>query len=137
MLRLRVRIERVDRAKSLETLAIANSGFVGSEPEVLLPFTLARQLRLEELVEPQLEEKLLGDGRRVSLMKYPRSVRVYIVTEDRVEGPETSSVLTVPGARYVLLNDKLLGRLRVVLLDFGEGLWCFRDEIGRKVRHSV
>lgn len=48
----------------------------------------------------------------------------------------TSSAIVSQGARYVLLNDKLLGRLGVVLLDFGEGIWCFRDELGRRERRS-
>ena len=34
-------------------------------------------------------------------------------------------------ADEVLISDKLAGRLGIVALDFGEGLWCFRDELGR------
>jgi len=41
-----------------------------------------------------------------------------------------------PKASYPLLNDKLLGRLRIVLIDFAEGVWCFRDELGREERRS-
>jgi len=50
---------------------------------------------------------------------------VYIVTDNRVEGPVISHALVPPNARYILLNDKLVGKLRIVLLDFGEGIRCF------------
>jgi len=33
-------------------------------------------------------------------------------------------------ADEALISDKLAGRLGIVALDFGEGLWCFRDELG-------
>ncbi len=61
---------------------------------------------------------------------------MYVVTDDRVVGPVRCSVY-VSSVRYVLMNDKLLGKLGIVCLDFAEGLWCFRDELGRKVRRSV
>ena len=137
MLRLRIRIERVDSDRSIETIGIANSGFIGIEPEILVPNNIERELRLHEIAEPKIHTKIAGDGREVELIKYRNSAKVSIITEDRVEGPITCSVLVSPRARYVLLNDKLLGRLKVVLLDFGEGIWCFRDELGRKERKSV
>jgi len=33
-------------------------------------------------------------------------------------------------ADEVLVSGKLAGRLSIVVLDFAEGLWCFRDEVG-------
>ena len=137
MLRLRVRIERVDGLRSVDVVAIANSGFAGLEPEVLLPLSVAERLRLHEVAEPEARTKVTRDGRGVSLLRYGDSVRVYVLAGDRVEGSVTSAAVVAPGARYVLLNDKLLGRLRVVLLDFGDGTWCFRDELGRRERRSL
>ncbi len=137
MLRLRVRIERVDGKASVEVVGVANSGFVGLEPEVLVPMRIANELKLSELGEPEVHTKIAGDGRELELLRYRGAVRVYVVTEDRVEGPVVSDVLVAPRARYVLLNDKLLSKLRIVLLDFGEGIWCFRDELGKKERRSV
>ncbi|RLF04232.1 MAG: hypothetical protein DRK00_07170 [Thermoprotei archaeon] len=137
MLRLRVRIERIDGSAGINVVAIANSGFAGLEPEVLLPLDIVKRLKLHEVTEPEAHVKITGDGREVSLLRYRRAVKVYILADDRVEGPVTSSVVVSPGARYVLLNDKLLGRLRIVLLDFGEGIWCFRDELGKRERSSL
>ena len=137
MLRLRVRIERIDRSKRVEAIAIANSGFIGFEPEILLPQAVAKRLELHEVGEPETRVKVTGDGREVSLLVYREAVMVYVIAEDRVEGPVAATAVVSPGARYVLLNDKLAGRLKIVLLDFGEGTWCFRDELGKRERSSL
>ena len=65
MLRLRVKIEVINNKLSIKTLAIANSGFIGVEPEILLPIELSRQLELHEIGEPEIHTKLLGDGRKL------------------------------------------------------------------------
>ena len=62
---------------------------------------------------------------------------MYILTEDRVEGPVKASVLVASKGRYILLNDKLLSKLNISLIDFGEGIWCFRDELGKRERRSI
>ena len=137
MLRLRVRIEVVKSSRSIEAIAIANSGFVGMEPEILIPSSIARELKLYEVGEAETHMKITGDGREVGFLKYRELVKVYVVTEDRIEGPVISTVIVSPTARYTLLNDKLLGKLKIVLLDFGEGIWCFKDELGVKERRSL
>jgi len=137
VLKLRVKIERIDRSLFVETVGLANSGFIGVEPEILIPARLAQELKLHEVREPEAHTKITGDGREVTLMKYRNSVNVYVLTEDRVEGPILCSALVSPRARYILLNDKLLGKLKVVLLDFSSGTWCFRDELGRRERRSL
>ncbi|WP_202908713.1 hypothetical protein [Vulcanisaeta sp. EB80] len=40
-------------------------------------------------------------------------------------------------ADEALLSDKLVSKLGVVLIDIGEGLWCFKDELGKIVRRSL
>jgi len=132
VLRLRVRLQV--ESKCIETLALANSGFIGAEPEIMLPEPLAREL-LGNKPPTITVKRILADGSTINLVRCVEPVNVYVVTEDRVVGP-------VPAYPYisristVLLNDKLLGKLGIVLLDFGEGLWCFRDELGFKTRHS-
>lgn len=137
MLRLRVRIERVDGAKHVDVVGVASSRFIGAEPEVLIPTSIARELSIHELSEPEMHTEVTGDGREVTLLRYRNAVKVYVLTEDRVEGPVSSNVLVLPGPKYVLLNDKLLGKLKIVLLDFGEGIWCFRDELSKCERRSI
>ncbi|MHC1627465.1 MAG: pepsin/retropepsin-like aspartic protease family protein [Candidatus Nezhaarchaeales archaeon] len=137
MLRLKVKIERVDGSKTINVIAIANSGFIGSKPEILLPDHIVRELKLHEIRTPQASIKISGDGREIPLIRYSEAVNVYVIEEDRVEGPVLSDVLSISGIKNILLNDKLLGKLGIVLLDFGEGTWCFRDELGVKKRSSA
>ena len=63
--------------------------------------------------------------------------QVSVVEEDAESEPVESSILVLGGAKHVLINDKLAGRLGIVILDVGEGLWCFRDEVGRRIRRSL
>ncbi|RLF04100.1 MAG: hypothetical protein DRK00_07485 [Thermoprotei archaeon] len=121
----------------MELAAIANSGFSGAVPEVVVPAYVAAELALREVVEPEPASKLTGDGRVASMIRYPHSVKVYVLGGDRVEGGVVSDVLTLPAIGHVLLNDKLLSRLGIVIVDAGEGLWCFRDEMGRRIRRGV
>ena len=79
---------------------------------------------------------MTGDGRRVALLRYREAVEVSVVEPDRVEGPVVCDVLVPEAGSMVLLNNVLLGRLRIVVLDFETGLWCFRDEIGERERQS-
>ncbi|MCX8205437.1 MAG: hypothetical protein N3H31_07305 [Candidatus Nezhaarchaeota archaeon] len=132
MLRIRVRLLT---EKSVEALAIANSGFIGSEPEVLIPLRLVKQL-YGESPSVTLVERVLADGSRTLLAKCTKPLGVYVVTEDRVVGP-VEAYAYASRAGFVLLNDKLLGRLGVAIIDPGEGLWCFRDEVGSRVRRGV
>ncbi|OYT40345.1 MAG: hypothetical protein B6U89_02415 [Desulfurococcales archaeon ex4484_58] len=134
MLRLKIRIERIDSIKNIETIGLANSGFIGQEPEILLPRYIIEELDLDSIVKPEKYYKITGDGRRIELLRYRDGVKVYVITEDRVVDPVKANVLTIEGSRYVLLNDKLLGELGIVLIDFGRGIWCFRDELGKKTR---
>ena len=43
-MRLRIKLERVDGGASTTLIALANSGFVGEAPEVLVPGHVAKEL---------------------------------------------------------------------------------------------
>ena len=130
MLRLRV---RVCRDSCVEMLAIANTGFIGSEPEIMLPHQV-----LERIVEsPRLEsvERVLADGSRTVLRRTLEYLDVSAVEEDRTVGPVKAKAYVSRGGP-ALLNDKLLDELGIVILSPGRGLWCFSDELGKRVRRS-
>jgi hypothetical protein len=83
-----------------------------------------------------LVERVLADGSRVLLPRLVHPLDVYLVTEDRVEGPIKTHVYITRG-RFILLNDALLSKLRIVILDPFEGIWCFKDETGKKERRGA
>ena len=132
LLKLKIRVCKGSRCA--EVLGIANSGFIGEEPEILLPQNVIRFVLGEEF-STVLVERVLADGSRILIPRRDEALDVYAVTEDRVVGPVQSRAYVSSG-ELTLLNDKLLSSLRISIIDPGEGLWCFRDELGLKVRRG-
>jgi hypothetical protein len=135
---IRLRIRLVREGKSVDVVALINSGYETREPEVLLPVAIATQLPIyPRLPEGAIvKEYKLADGSITKLIKVSRAVQIYVVEEDRVVGPVEASLVIAEKAEEVLISDKLAEKLGIVALDFGERLWCFRDEIGRVTRKS-
>lgn len=131
MLRLKVKLCR--GSACVEALAIANSGFVGTEPEILAPLKVSEAL-FGPNPKVELVGRVLADGSRALLPRALDPVDIYVVEEDRVVGPVRARAYI--GGRFVLLNDKLLGKLGIVIIDAGEGLWSFRDEMGLRTRRG-
>ena len=112
----------------------------GSAPQTRLKQLFANIESGETLISGSpnviLVERVLADGSRVLLPRLVHPLDVYLVTEDRVEGPAKAYAYMTRG-RFVLLNDALLSRFHVVILDPLEGVWCFRDEIGKRERKGI
>ncbi len=83
------------------------------EPEILVPSHVVNQLKLHNIKELETYTKITGDGREIRFLKYRNAVKVYVVTGDRVEGPIINTVLLSTRAKYTLLNDKLLSKLKI------------------------
>jgi hypothetical protein len=69
-------VEHADGRRVAEPAAIANSGFVSPEPEVLLPLSTAEHLALSEIAEPEAVRKALGDGSEAVMLRYKDAVNV-------------------------------------------------------------
>jgi hypothetical protein len=136
VIKLRLKLVRGDN--SVEVTALVNSGYETLEPEILVPSNTAENLSLYPRL-PQgaiIKEYKLADGSISRLIKISKAILVYAVEEDRVVGPVESSLAIAEKAEEPLISDKLAGKLGIVALDFGEGLWCFRDEISKVTRRS-
>ena len=127
------------RGGEAEVVALVNSGYETSRPEMLLPASLAHQLGLYPALPQgsEVREYVLADGTRARLVRIPDALEVSVVTEDRVVGPVKCDVAIAEGAEEPLIGDKLADALSIVALAIGEGLWCFRDELGRRTRRSA
>ncbi len=136
-IRLRLRLVRGEK-HSIDVVALVNSGYETREPELLVPREVAEHLDLLPKLPSgsEVREYVLADGTVVRLIRVPKAVKVFVVEEDRIVGGIESNVVISDRAEEVLISDKLAGKLGIVALDFGEGLWCFKDELGRKVRYS-
>ena len=132
-----LRLRLVKGGKSVEVIALVNSGYETREPEVLVPASIAALLSLSG-DEPGtlVKEYKLADGSTTRLLRIPREVLVYAVEEDRVVGPVEASLVVAERADEALISDKLAGKPGVVILDLGEEVWCFKDEVGRVARKT-
>ncbi len=132
VLKLRVRI--CHESRCIETVGVARSGFAGRDPEITIPEVVARKLLGERLqAEPK---KVMMDGTCMTLPRLNKPLDLYVVAEDRVEGPVKVYAYMVKG-NLILLNDKTLSTLNIVIIDPYEGVWCFKDELGKKQRKGV
>ena len=132
---VRVRVRIVGSGGSLETVALANSGYEAETPQIMVPVKLARLLGLwppEGLEETEYDTA----GGPLRVWVAARACRVSVVAEE-AEAPEVEAdVVISPLADEVLLSDKLIGELGIALEDVGRGLWRFRWEPRDKVRRS-
>lgn len=135
-IRLRLRLKRMNR--SIDVVALVNSGYETLEPEILLPSLIAKELNLLPSIPPGsvIKEYVLADGSITKLIRIPKALRVSVIEEDRLVGNVEVNAVISDKADEVLISDKLAGKLGIVALDFAEGLWCFKDELGRKIRRS-
>ena len=133
---INVKLESRRSGKEILVKAIVNSAYESTKPEILLPLDIANTLELQ-LNESIEVTKILADGSRVSFRKIESAINVYVVTEDRIVGPVVTDVVISSRGRRVLVSDALASALGIVLIDLKEGLWCFKDELGVKVRRSV
>ncbi len=122
---------------AVETIALLNSGYETLRPEILLPISIARELKLfPPPTTATIKEYTLADGSTIHLIKIPRALKVSVTEDDRVVGPIEADVTISEGAEEPLISDKLASKLNIAVLDFGEGIWCFRDEVGKKERKT-
>lgn len=129
--RLKVRVRR-ETGKGIITSAVVNTYFASDEPLLLVPFKTAEKLGLEGA---RMEEFEVAGGGTVSGLRLKGPFELEVVLKDRQ--PRVScEVSTIREEREAIISDRLASDLQIVILDPAKGEWCFRDEIGRKVRKS-
>ncbi len=137
-IRLRVRLSSI-MGKTTVTKALVTAGYETQEPEILIPRYIAEDLDLLPKLPSgsEVRDYELADGTVTRLILIPNAVRVWIIENDREVGGVVANVTISERANETLLSDKLVSKLGIVLLDIGEGIWCFKDEIGKTVRRSL
>lgn len=124
--RVRLRILVKGLEKLCETVALVNSGFETTTPQLLIPRRLAEELT----VWPGMlhEAKIVAYGTAGGVVKnylIPNIVEVSIVEED-VQSKCIADLVISEIEEEVLISDKLTGRLGIVLEDVGEGLYSLK-----------
>lgn len=130
--RVRLRLETTQR--SVETSALINSGFESTEPEVIVPPSLAEELGLAPSSE--LSSYSVAGGGSISAIRSSTPIKVALVLEDRETATVEAIASILPGENEVIVSDRLAHELALVILDPFNGTWCLRDELGVKERQS-
>ncbi|MGC8543290.1 MAG: hypothetical protein ACP5GZ_11825 [Vulcanisaeta sp.] len=137
-IRLRIKLSSI-MGRTMVTKALVTAGYETQEPEILIPRGIAEDLNLLPKLPSGSEVRnyVLADGTVTRLILIPNAVQVWVLENDREVGGIMAHVAVSERADEVLLSDKLVSKLGIVLLDIGEGIWCFKDEIGKTVRRSL
>ena len=137
VVRLKIRIKRGN--KIVETLAIANSGYASRVPEIVVSRNIAEKLNIYPNLPSgtRVVRYRTASGRIEEFIRVENCAEVQVIESDKVSDLVKVNVVISPYINICLLSDKLISALKVVLLDPGEGLWCFRDEISKKIRKSA
>ncbi|MCX8162290.1 MAG: hypothetical protein RMJ00_07520 [Nitrososphaerota archaeon] len=125
-LRVRVRLEYKDRATEL--IVLANTGFEGDVPEILIPLAIAEYLK----VWPNLPEDTLIETYRSAsgLMRVyrVRGAKVRLIVDDHRLYPVEAYLVISEYTDEALINDQLISSLGIIIEDPAKGLWRLRGE---------
>ena len=120
----------------LITCALANTGFEGLGPDVLMPVDVAQGLGLS-LSGSNVEVYAVRTAPGIALIyRLKEGVDVKVLADDRDTPIIKLTPVVSESVDYVILSDKALTELGIVIIDAGNGIWCFRDELGRAFRNS-
>ena len=133
-MRLRLRIIREGR--SIEVVALLNSGYEAPTPQLLIPVDIARSLGLWP---PEGASEVILDtaGGPLRAWYYPRAGEVEVAVEDARSPRVLVDLIVSPIADEPLISDMLAEELGIAVESFGRGLWRFRWESRNKLRESV
>ncbi len=132
---VRVRLKLKTTQKSVETSALINSGFESTEPEIVIPPSLAELLGLAPSSE--LSSYSVAGGGSISAIRASTPIRVELALKDRQVKAVEAVASILPGENEVIVSDRLAHELGLVILDPFNGTWCLKDELGEKERPSA
>ena len=67
-------------------------------------------------------------------MRLREAGEVEVLAEGRSSQPVRCDLVVSEGEDELIISDKLASKLGIVIIDPGEGVWCFRDELGKRER---
>ncbi len=130
---VRVRIKIIINQKTLEAVALANSGFETDYPQLLVPknFILLNNVDLERIGSPkQIEYDTAGGS--IVMYVYPRICRIKLVDKDLESKEVLSDLVISPIEREIVMSDALIEELGIILLSPRKGLWRhFSDPVDK------
>jgi hypothetical protein len=121
--RVRVKIELA--GKTIECVAIANSGYEAEEPEIVLPLSLVRNVVEKRTMRAV---KYTVAGGREERFWFAGNAKVKVVCQDRMSAEIPANLIVAKGESQASLNDSFLGTAGIVIQDARRGTWRFQDD---------
>ncbi len=136
---VKVRLKIMKNRTQIDAIALVNSGYASRRPELLVPRHIAEALGIYPMLpsHARISRYRVASGSIVELVKIEDCAKVKVIEDDRESDVVNVDLVIAPHAAIPLMSDRLISKLGIVILDAGEGLWCFRDEIGKRVRRSM
>ena len=132
--RIKLRVSR--GLRSLDLVALVNSGYEADSPQLLIPISVARELGLWPPPSDAKEYVFETAGGPLRVWVVTGSARVKVIAEDASSREVDVDIVISPLADEALISDVLAGELEIAVEDFAQGLWRFRWEPKEKVRKS-
>jgi len=132
--RVRLRVER--GARSLEVVALVNSGYEADTPQLMVPVSIARGLGVWPPPLEAREEVFETAGGPLRVWVLRRAAVVRVVASDAESRAVEVDLVVSPLASEPLISDVLAGELEIAVEDFARGLWRFRWEPRERLRES-
>ena len=122
---VRIKVRLKHGSITIDTIALASSGYEGDEPEIHIPLALGR--RLGFTLEGVLSERyrVVGSEATTYILGY---VFVALIVDSSEYGNVRARAVTVPGEYEVILNDHLIEALNIELVKPASGIWRISGE---------
>jgi len=131
---VRLPIKIIFSSKTVEVSAIANAGYETSMPEILVPLSFAeKQLGVSEGSGKELTYNTAGG--ETKFFRFDNA-NICMITDDSKSVVINAAVLASEIQEEVILNDQLVGKLGIDLVNVAEGKWRFSDDPYEKLRDS-
>ncbi|MEM2921976.1 MAG: hypothetical protein QXF26_06640 [Candidatus Bathyarchaeia archaeon] len=135
--RVKLRLKVKGFKEAYDAIALVNSGYEATTPQLLIPRRLAEELKIWPNMLSKAKVVAYGTaGGTVRNYFMPGILEVSIIEEDVKPNVIMADVVISEIEEEVLISDKLAGKLGIVLEDIGEGLYALREDPERKLRKS-
>lgn len=134
---VRVKIKIIIGNRTVETIALVNSGFETEGPQLLIPqkFILSNNIDPEQLGKPSINEYDTAGG-PIIMYAYPEACTINVVEEDKISKHVKADLVISPIEKEALMSDSLTEELEIIILSPRKGLWKFADDPINKIRQS-
>jgi len=133
---VRVKLRLSKNSKSIDVVALVNTGYEADTPQLIIPISIARRLNLWPPPANAREAIFDTAGGPLRVWIIPQLVKAKIITPNAESKEVTIDVVISPLADEPLISDLLADELGIAIESPGKGLWRFRWEPPSKVRES-